>query len=156
MGILVRTFIATLVSCAWSASDVSAQGASRTGAISVHVVDQQTGQPVAGVAVQIAELKSSAVTDESGRLTVSSVAPGTYQVTVSIVGYILATREISVVAEQTVEATIPLAPGTGTYREHVTVPGDASASGEAAVAARQTLGSAELQNLRGVMLDDPL
>jgi len=156
MGILVRTFIATLVSCAWSASDVSAQGASRTGAISIHVVDQQTGQPVAGVAVQIAELKSSAVTDEFGRLTVSSVAPGTYQVTVSIVGYILATREISVVAEQTVEATIPLAPGTGTYREDVTVPGDASASGEAAVAARQTLGSAELQNLRGVMLDDPL
>lgn len=68
----------------------------------------------------------------------------------SIVGYILATRDITVTDERTVELTVPLAEGTGTYREDLTVSGDATTPGEAAVAAQHTLGSAELQNLRGV------
>jgi hypothetical protein len=145
-----------LVLCVSSLASAAAQSVQSSGAINGLVVDQQTGQAIAGAAVQIAELKSSLVTDQLGRFTVSALAPGTYHATISIVGYILARREIIVAADQTVEVTIPLAGGTGTYREEVTVRGEASAPDEPAVAAQQTLGSAELQNLRGVMVDDPL
>jgi hypothetical protein len=156
MEVVTKLCLAMLVLCVSSLASAAAQSVQSSGAINGLVVDQQTGQAIAGAAVQIAELKSSLVTDQLGRFTVSALAPGTYHATISIVGYILARREIIVAADQTVEVTIPLAGGTGTYREEVTVRGEASAPDEPAVAAQQTLGSAELQNLRGVMVDDPL
>jgi len=52
--------------------------------------------------------------------------------------------------------TIALAEGTGTYAETVTVVGTSPARADAVVAAEQTLGSAELQQLRGVLANDPM
>ena len=52
--------------------------------------------------------------------------------------------------------TIPLSEGTGTYTETVTVAADRFRPAESAVAAQQVLGSADIQNLRGVLADDPL
>jgi hypothetical protein len=143
-----------IVGCSLAAA--AAQIAPSTSAITGQVVDQRGGTPLADAVVQIPQLKSSVVTDENGRFTFHAVPAGTYRLTVSIVGYILATRDITVTADRTVDVMIPLAEGTGTYREDLTVRGDMTTPAEAAVAAQHTLGSAELQNLRGVMLDDPL
>ena len=134
----------------------AAQSTPGPGTITGQVVDQRGGVPIVDAVVHILELKSSTPTDESGRFRFDAVPPGTYRLTVSIVGYILATRDITVSADRVTEVTVPLAEGTGTYREDVTVSGDAMAPTEAAVTSQHTLRSAELQNLRGVMLDDPL
>lgn len=156
MDYLDRIWITTLVVSALCIPVAAAQTAPSPAAISGRVIDQQSGDPIAGAAVQVAELKSAVVTDANGRFTIASLPPGTHRLTVSIVGYILATREITVSADRAVELTIPLAEGTGTYREDVTVRGDTTAPAEPAVAGQHILGSAELQNLRGVMVDDPL
>src|SRR5207237_1658701 len=51
---------------------------------------------------------------------------------------------------------IPLAEGTGTYAETVTVTPAAVATSEVGVASQSQLGSAALQDLRGVAADDPM
>ena len=55
-----------------------------------------------------------------------------------------------------VELTIALTGGTGTYSETVTVTADPFRRTESASPAQQSLDSADIQNLRGVLADDPL
>ena len=73
-----------------------------------------------------------------------------------MVGYILVRREVVVPAGGHVELMIPLSEGTGTYTETVTVAADRFRAAEPGVASQQVLGSADIQNLRGVLADDPL
>jgi hypothetical protein len=82
--------------------------------------------------------------------------PGTHRLIVSVVGYILVQRDVPVGPGEIHTLTIPLAEGTGTYTETVTVTPDVFAAIHPGVAAQQVLGSADIQNLRGVLADDPL
>ena len=139
----------------WLAASATTHAQTPTaGTVSGRVVHDRTGAPLPGVRVSTPD--ASTVTDQDGRFAISAVAPGTHQLTMSIVGYILVTREVSISAGQTTEVVVAVAEGTGTYREDVTVRGGTFEAREPAVAAQQVLGSAELQNLRGVMIDDPL
>ena len=81
---------------------------------------------------------------------------GTVRLIVSVVGYILVQRDVPVGPGETHTLTIPLAEGTGTYTETVTVTSDLFRPAQPGVAAQQVLGSADIQNLRGVLADDPL
>ncbi|PYR26532.1 MAG: hypothetical protein DMF98_08725 [Acidobacteria bacterium] len=65
-------------------------------------------------------------------------------------------RTVTVVAQQRVDITIALAEGTGTYSETVDVRATIPTRREPAVAAEQTLGGVELQQLRGLITNDPL
>ena len=65
-------------------------------------------------------------------------------------------REIDLGEGGSIYLLIPLTEGTGTYTERVEVTGDLFRQGEPGVAAQQVLGSADLQNLRGLVLDDPV
>src|SRR6185295_16825501 len=63
----------------------------------------------------------------------------------------------TVTAGEVLEVTIPLVEGTGTYTETVTVRGTASPGRkEPEVAAAQTLESLDLQQLRGLLTNDPM
>jgi hypothetical protein len=128
----------------------------RTGVVSGKVVDGSTGAPLARVLVVVEGTRQSALTAEDGRFLFPQVAAGNRRLYVSIVGYILVQRDVQVGAGQTLDVVIPLSEGTGTYTEHVTVTADTFRRQEPAVVAQQTLGSADIQNLRGVLADDPL
>jgi hypothetical protein len=136
---------------------VPAAGQTREpGIVTGHVVDARTGAGLAKVLVLVEDGGPSTQTDSAGAFRIPGVAAGTRRLYVSVVGYILVRREVLVPAARTVDVTIPLSEGTGTYTETVTVAADRFRPAEPAVAAQQVLGSADIQNLRGVLADDPL
>ena len=98
----------------------------------------------------------STQTDATGAFRLDTVSPGLHKLYVSVVGYILVRRDVQVQAGAVVDVTIPLSEGTGTYTETVTVSADRFRTADPGVAAQQVLGSADIQNLRGVLADDPL
>ena len=163
----LRAAMALALTVAWPmlARAQSARGPEAPGAIHGHVVDAETGEPVADVLV-IAEdanpragghagpHRPGATTDGAGRFVLDDVPAGPYTLVASIVGYALARREVIVASGRTIELTLPLAAGTGAYTEQVTVrAGDESPRATAPVEFRMR--SAELQELRGVLADDP-
>ena len=119
------------------------------------VVDAATGAGLERVLVMVEDGGPTTLTDATGAFSLAGVAPGRRKLYVSMVGYALARREIDVPAAG-LELTIPLTEGTGTYTENVTVASERFAAAEPAVAVQQVLGSADLQNLRGVLADDPM
>ena len=118
------------------------------------VADGATGAPLPRVLVSIEGTDLSTQTDAAGRFELR-VPFGTARLYVSVVGYALLRREVVVAATPT-ELALVLSEGTGTYTESVTVAADRFVGTEPAVPAQHVLGSADLQNLRGVLADDPL
>ena len=124
-------------------------------AIAGTVVDARTQQPLAGVLVELAMPHLVTTTDADGAFRLEGIPPGKYELLISFVGYAFTKRDIEVAAgENTI--TIPLAEGTTAYDESVIVRGDLFGARESGVAAQQSLGSAELRQLGGMTLDDPL
>ncbi|MBK5296940.1 MAG: TonB-dependent receptor, partial [Vicinamibacteria bacterium] len=120
------------------------------------VVDGVSGLGLSDVRVQIQGQSGSVLTDGRGQFTLRDIPPGTHVLTVSVVGFVMVRRDITVGEGGSIYLVIPLAEGTGTYSERVEVTGDLFREGEAGVPAQQVLGSADLQNLRGLVLDDPV
>ena len=120
------------------------------------VVDARTGAGLGKVLVLVEHGGPSTLTDDRGAFELREVQAGARRLYVSVVGYSLVRKDVQVLAGTSVDLTIPLSEGTGTYTEAVTVAADRFRPGEAAVASQQVLGSADIQNLRGVLADDPL
>ncbi len=133
-----------------------AAGVEETGAIHGRVVDARTGAGLGNVLVLVEDGGPSTRTDASGAFELPRVEAGARRLYVSVVGYILVRRDVQVERRAALTVTIPLSEGTGTYTETVTVEADRFRSAEPAVAAQHVLGSADIQNLRGVLADDPL
>lgn len=130
-------------------------GGQAAGTVRGIVQDARTGTALARALVAI-EDGPSALTTPDGRYELAGVAAGPRRLSVSVVGYVFARRDIAVPAGGVVEIDVPLAEGTGTYSETVTVAADRFQTPEPGVATQQVLGSADIQNLRGVLADDPL
>ncbi len=96
------------------------------------------------------------MTGADGHYAIPGLSPGRHQLYVSVVGYALFRREIVLDAVQPATLTIRLSEGTTAYSETVTVTPDVFRAPPDPVASASVLGSAELQNLRGVLADDPL
>jgi hypothetical protein len=120
------------------------------------VVDARTGAGLARVSVSVAGSAVEKLTDAEGGFVLTGIVPGTVRLIVSVVGYILVQREVPVGPGETHTLTIPLTEGTGTYTETVTVTSAVFPAIQPGVASQQVLGSADIQNLRGVLADDPL
>jgi hypothetical protein len=134
---------------------LEAQSVPEPGVVRGLVVDGATGVPLARVLVEDEDSGSSAVTDVEGRFELR-VPAGQRRLRASVVGYARAQRQIAVGAGATVDVSIPLVGGTGGYAETVTVSGDRFRSTDPGAPAQQVLGSADIQNLRGVLADDPI
>ncbi|MDA1306716.1 MAG: TonB-dependent receptor [Acidobacteria bacterium] len=131
-------------------------------AVRITVVDGRTQVAVPDVRVHLHALDptSSVVfagdSDRSGVVTFATVPPGRYLLTVSTVGYAFVRRDVTVAADSPVHLTIPLTEGTGTHQEAVTVAGTSAGSTDVGVSSQVVLGSAAIQDLRGIATDDPL
>jgi TonB-dependent receptor-like protein/carboxypeptidase-like protein len=119
------------------------------------VVDAGTGQPLARVLVRV-EDRQDTLTSDAGTFEFQALPREKVRLTVSVVGYILVQRVVDLTQGDVLDLRIPVAGGTGTYTETVTVTAAPFRAAEPGVAVQQTLGSAELQVLRGVLADDPL
>jgi TonB-linked SusC/RagA family outer membrane protein len=73
-------------------------GQAQQGTIAGTVTDQAGGQPLAGVRVSILNTNRSALTNQEGRYTITSVPVGNHQVQTSLIGYGTATNTVSVAA----------------------------------------------------------
>lgn len=118
------------------------------------VVDATTNAPLADARVEIVDLGRSTHTNAGGRFEFTAIPPGAHTLTVSTIGYIFVRRNIDAPATGVLDLTLPLTGGTGAYRETVTVAATGAADGP--VSSQSSLGSAGLQELRGVAADDPL
>ena len=119
------------------------------------VVDARTRQPIAGALVELRTPPQTILTDAEGRFRFDAVPVGSAEIVVSLVGYSLAKADFPVGPEGAT-VTIALNEGTAAFNENVIVQGSVFGARETGVAAQQTLGSAELRQLGGMTLDDPL
>jgi hypothetical protein len=128
----------------------------QSGTIRGVVLDRADGSPIADVSVRLQDAKETVTTDDAGRFELIAVAPGRQTLYVSLVGFILVKRTVEIAPGATLELTIALSEGTGTYTERVTVAGERFREQEQSVPAQQTLGSADIQNLRNLLTNDPM
>ena len=126
------------------------------------VVDAATSAPLPDVRVLLTRAGSPTEerprgqqTAADGRFRFEQVEAGGYVLSVSTVGYAFVSRGLTV-GPGLVPLVIPLAEGTGAYTETVRVSADPRRSIEPGVASAAHLGSAALQDLRGVTTDDPM
>ncbi len=148
----LAALIACLILPAWRADAQIPPAATIAG----QVVDGRSGLGLSDARVQVQGQPRSVLTDAAGHFTLPDIPPGRHVLTVSVVGYVLVRRDVEVSEGGSIHLVIPLTEGTGTYTERVEVTGDLFRQAESAVPAQQVLGSADLQNLRGLVLDDPV
>jgi len=131
-----------------------------TGAIRGIVVDTKEGTGIRSVSVRLQSTGRTVVTGDDGRFEIAEVPIGNQELYVSAVDFILVKRAVTVAAGAVTDVSIVLAEGTGTYTETVNVRGTAGAGNirrrEPAVASQHTIGGRELQQLRGILTNDPL
>ena len=131
-------------------------GSPAVGVVRGVVLDRTGGSPIADVSVRIQDSTQAITTDATGRFELRDVPAGTRTLLVSIVGFILVKRTLQVGAGDTADVTVVLSEGTGTYSENVVVTAGPFREQERAVPAQQVLGSADIQNLRSLVTNDPL
>jgi len=119
------------------------------------VVDARTGAALEKVLVMVEDAGKSVLTDAEGRFRIAGLPPGPHRLYVSVVGYSLFRREVTV-GPGAPPLTVRLSEGTTAYSETVTVTPDVFRAPADPVPSSHVLGSAELLNLRGVLADDPL
>jgi hypothetical protein len=145
---------ALLAAPAWGQVSSKA-GLAAPGAIVGAVVDAATGTALSRVLVVDEGTGQSVLSDAEGHFELM-VPSGTRRLRVSVVGFVLVRRDVDVTPGGRTPLTIPVTGGTGTYSETVTVTADAFHRADTASPAQQVLDSADIQNLRGVLADDPL
>ena len=147
---MLRVFPAVLLLVAWMASPTAAQSDSVTGI----VIDHRTERAIPGVLVYVEGHPAFANTDSSGRFALT-LPPGQYTIAASVIGYALLRAPIDVKAGSVLPVTFRMSEGAGSYTDRVTVSGTRRTDADAGPGSGALHGR-ELENLRGVMLDDPL
>jgi hypothetical protein len=150
-----RTPVLALLALLLTAAPAAQVHGPDAGAIRGRVVDAADGAPLPDVLVRLDGGAREVRTPADGRFAFEAVAPGTHDVYVSRVGYALARRIVEVAAGEALDIVVPLSGGTGAYTEEVIVDAHGEALPDAAVPSRALLSSGDLQDVRGVLADDP-
>ena len=126
-----------------------------TGHVTGVVVESRTGAPLAAVLVKVQATGQQALSGSDGHFAIADVRAGSQTLLVSVVGYGLVHHDVTVVAGEAVDVTIPVAEGASGYVEDVTVGAPVFRQSEPGIASQAVLGSRDLLALRGVIADDP-
>ncbi len=126
------------------------------GSIAGTVLNAGTAAALEGVAVTVADSKLTATTDATGTFTLRDLRPGKYTLIASFVGFALSKTTVEVKSGEATVVVVPLSDGTTARTETVTVRADPFRPIASVVPSQQTLTSADIQELRGVLADDPL
>jgi hypothetical protein len=118
------------------------------------VVDADTDVPLPDALVVLQRPERRVTTDADGRFEIGGVEPGRQSLFVSLVGYTLARPDVDVRGDGVTDVLVPLAAGAGAYTEQLTVRG-ADQTAPSAAPTQFAVRSFELQELRGVLADDP-
>ena len=112
------------------------------------VVDQDTGEPLAGVIVQIVGTRYGGTTDGEGRFAIDGLAPGVCHLRLSLLGYADRSlpEQLLRAGGQTDFGTVELSPQAIRLSEVVVTPGSYSIMGDGPVRG-QSMGRAELENM---------
>jgi hypothetical protein len=152
-ALLAATCVAASVGTA-RAAVAGRQTTSGAGVVRGTVVDAESGQPLANVAVRVSDASRETHTDAAGAFALAELPAGPHTLVVSLVNYVLVRREITIAPETPLTLTIPLTPGVGAYTEQVDVVAREAPS-ERTVPASHHLDARDLLDLRGVAADDP-
>ena len=126
-----------------------------TGKITGTIVEARTGAPLPAVLVKVQSTGQQAFSDGDGKFEIADVPVGPQTLLVSVVGYGLVRRDVTVSVTEAVDVTIPVNEGASTYVEEVSVGGSRFREAEPGVASQSVLGSREILALRGLVADDP-
>jgi hypothetical protein len=126
-----------------------------TGRVTGVVIEARTGASLAAVLVSVQSTGQRAFSDADGRFEIADVPAGSQTLLISVVGYGLVRREVTVVAGEAADVSIRVAEGASTYVEDVAVSASPFRESEPGVPSQAVLGSRELLGLRGLIADDP-
>ena len=107
---VITVLVAMLLSLS---PDASAQPV--TGRVTGVVVEARTGAPLAAVLVKIQSTGQQSFSGAEGRFEIADVPVGPQTVLVSVVGYGLVRRDVTVESGAAVDSTIPVAEGASAY-----------------------------------------
>ena len=116
--------------------------------ISGSVVDAATRRPLAGATVRVAETRLGAIAGADGRFEIFDLAPGSYQIQISMIGYrsiVVADLVVSGVRPASVEAELEEVVASS----EVVIRPDFFAGGPSAITNAQTLSNEEIRRLPG-------
>lgn len=115
---MMKKVYATLAMLFWIGSGLYAQ----TGSIRGTVTDQVAEDPLVGATVAVAGTSRGAVTAADGTFNVDGISPGTYEVSVSYIGYRGMSQEVTVKAGETTDVSFDMEGGV-LYGEAVVISG---------------------------------
>ena len=127
----------------------------QTGRITGTIIESRTGAPLAAVLVKVQSTGQQAFSDGDGKFEIANVPAGAQTLLVSVVGYGLVRRDVTVDVTNDVHVTIAVSEGASTYVEEVSVGASRFRESEPGVSTQSVLGSRELLALRGLVADDP-
>lgn len=126
-----------------------------TGRVTGTVIEARTGAPLAAVLVKVQSSWQQAFSGGDGRFEIADVPLGRQTILISVIGFGLVRRDVTVASGLAVDVTIPVAEGASTYVEDVSVSASPFRESEPGVASQSVLGSRDLLALRGLVADDP-
>jgi hypothetical protein len=133
---------------------LAAQDTPPPGTLRGRVLDAQTGEPIAKALVSIRNHKLSAVTDASGRFTLTDV-PLPAEITVTTIGYGVVQKTVEA-GPEIGELELRLSQEALQRAESVAVTAAPFEPWDPAAPAGHVLGGTELKSLASVIVDDPL
>jgi CarboxypepD_reg-like domain len=119
-----------------------------TGRVTGTIVEARTSAPLAAVLIKVQSTGQQVFSDAEGRFEIPDIAAGSQTLLISVVGYGLVRRDVTVVAGEAVDVSIPVADGASTYVEDVAVSASPFREAEPGVPSQSVLGSRELLGLR--------
>jgi len=129
--------------------------ATQPGRITGTVVEARTNAPLAAVLVKVQSTGQQVLSDSDGRFEIADVPVGPHTLVVSVVGFGLVRKDVTITSDAITDVTIPVNEGASTYVENVSVGASPFREAEAGVATQSVLGSREIMALRGLVADDP-
>ncbi|MEM1057151.1 MAG: TonB-dependent receptor [Bacteroidota bacterium] len=129
---------------AWLLLLVSIPLSAQTARLAGSVTDAADGTALPGVTLTLPGSERGTVSDLDGRFEITGLAPGTYTLRASSIGYAPLTREVVLRADQTTEISLALAPQTTDLTAVTVVGRAANLVGVAGAASEGRVGQTEL------------